>query len=87
MLWGVQVPPPHVVTFHVVEATPALLNLNLVFAVSEGTVNVRVHEGFAARVTCTPSAWIDVGITLHPETDMVGARFVPIVERVTGCAG
>lgn len=82
-----QVPPAQTVTFQFVDATPALLNRNLVVDVSAGTVKVSVHDGLAANVTCTPLACIVVGTTLQPDTEMVGARFVPIVEIVTGCAG
>ena len=82
-----QVPAAQTVTFQVVEGDPALLNLNLVFAVSDGTVKVSVQDGLAARVTWTPLACTDVGTTLQPETEIVGARLVPMVERVTGCAG
>ncbi len=47
---GVQVPAAQTCKVQVVEGTPALLNLYLASAVSDGAVKVRVHEGSAANV-------------------------------------
>jgi hypothetical protein len=82
----VQVPEPQTVTVQVVEGVPALLNLYLALAVSDGTVKVRVQDGSAESVICAPFAEMDVGTTLHPETEIVAEMLVPMVVIVTGCA-
>ncbi len=80
------VPDPQAVTVQVVEGVPTLLNLYLALAVSDGTVKVKVQDGSAESVICAPFAEMDVGTTLHPETEIAAEMLVPMVAIVTGCA-